>query len=182
MRVRALLAIVLASFGFSNAVRADPVDTAFSDAIALFERAAPALGTMPFGVDLVAFRDALSLGRFNSTHWGGTMLLDLRVETKVEGGCRDYAAFVRLPPRQGRVTLVICPEFSTPGTPELRRLTIIHEMVHVVAGADECRAMAFAAAVETAALGRFTPVDRYWQTKGCAGSGFGLPQSNSRSD
>ena len=175
MRLLATLAIVLASLGFSNSVRADPIDIAFSDAIALFERAAPALGAAPHGVELAAFRDALSLGRFNSTHWGGTVLLDLRVETKVAGGCRDYAAFVRLPPREGRISLVICPEFATAGTPELRRLTILHEMVHVVAGADECRAMAFAAAVENAALGRFTPVDRYWQAKGCAGSGFGLP-------
>ena len=35
--------------------------------------------------------------------------------------------------------------------------------------------MAFAAEVERLATGRFTPVDRYWHSNGCAGSAFSLP-------
>lgn len=175
MRLFSTLAALTALVALTGPVRADAVDTALSDAIALFERAAPALGAAPQGVDLAAYREALTLGTFTSPFWGETLNLDLQVATRAEGACRDYAAYVRLPPREGTVPLVICPEFSTAGTRDLRRLTIVHEMVHVVAGADECRAMAFAAAVEQAALGSFTRVDAYWQAKGCAGSGFSLP-------
>jgi hypothetical protein len=73
------------------------------------------------------------------------------------------------------VRLTLCPQFSEEGSRELRRLTVLHEMVHVVAGPDECRAMAFAARIEHLATGSFTPVDRYWQANGCDRSGFGLP-------
>ena len=77
--------------------------------------------------------------------------------------------------RNGRFVFV-CPTFFSSGADSLRRLTILHELVHVVSDADECRAMAFAAAVEQAALGRFTAVDTYWQRNGCAGSRYALPR------
>jgi len=35
--------------------------------------------------------------------------------------------------------------------------------------------MAFAARVEQAATGRFTPVGAYWQASRCAASAFSLP-------
>jgi hypothetical protein len=73
------------------------------------------------------------------------------------------------------VSLVICPQFSAEGSNSLRALTILHEMVHVVAGPNECRAMAFAARIEKLATNRFTDVSRYWQANKCEGSGFSLP-------
>ena len=73
------------------------------------------------------------------------------------------------------VPLVVCPRFFTPGADELRELTILHEMVHVVAGTNECQAMAFAARVQHAATGRFTPVDGYWRASGCESSQYRLP-------
>jgi hypothetical protein len=91
------------------------------------------------------------------------------------GSCQRFAAYVRLPPEDGKVELVFCPQFVNEGTPALRRLTILHEMVHVVAGPDECRAMAFAAHIENLATGGFTPVDPYWRANNCADSGFNLP-------
>ena len=57
----------------------------------------------------------------------------------------------------------------------LRTLTILHELVHVVAGPNECRAMAFAARIENLASGHFTDVSRYWQANSCNNSGFRLP-------
>lgn len=169
----AILAGLLLSPAASPA-RADSVQTAFNDSIAAFEQARPELGTTRFGVDIAAYRDALTLGRFASSHWGGSLAVAL--ETGGSGsGCARFAAYVPLPPQNGVVPLVICRQFSEEGTAALRRLTILHEMVHVVAGPDECRAMAFAAEVEVLATGRFTPVERYWQTNGCEGSAFSLP-------
>ena len=154
--------------------RADVVDTAFDRAIAQFESALPRLPASLFGVDIAAYRDALTLRHFSSPHWGMPLRLEV-IEAGTEPACRRFAAFVRLPPQNGSVTLVLCPQFSTEGADALRRLTILHEMVHVVAGPDECRAMAFAAKVEQLATGSFTDVAHYWQVNGGKGSEFTLP-------
>lgn len=170
------LAVIASMLLLMPAAHADPlVDRALTDAIAAFERAAPRLGRSASGVDVAAYRDALTLGRFTSAHWGGTFAVEIVAGSDREAGCGRYAAFVRLPPRDGTVTLAICPVFSTAGADALRRLTILHEMVHVVAGPDECRAMAFAAQVETLVFGNHTPVERYWRANNCASSQFSLP-------
>lgn len=151
------------------------LNRALDAAIAMFETARPALGATELGVDVAAYRDALTLQRFDSDHWGGPVTVELVIRATASGSCGQFAAFARIPPKNGTVSLVLCPEFFTDGADDLRRLTILHEMVHVVAGADECRAMAFAARIEQAATGAFTPVDAYWQASGCEGSGFLLP-------
>ena len=92
--------------------RADAINSAISDAIALFERAAPRLSATHQGVDVTAFRDALTLGRFTSGHWGGEIALDVSEQESTSGSCARFAAFVRIPPQQGRVSLVFCPQFS----------------------------------------------------------------------
>lgn len=152
-----------------------PVERALGEAIAAFDMAAPRLGREVLGVDVAAYGDALRQRRFRSAYWGGTVNLDIVTARSGDASCQSFAAYVSLPPRDGRITLAICPVFSTPGTEALRRLTMLHEMVHVVAGPDECRAMAFAARVETLAFGNYTPVERYWQANNCARSGFSLP-------
>ena len=154
--------------------RADVVTDALNGAIAAYDRAGPSLPAIQFGVDTAAYRDALVMGRFTSPHWNEPLVLDLR-EGDAGGACARFAAHVILPPQNGAVTLVLCPQFVQTGTPALRTLTILHEMVHAVAGPDECRAMAFAAHVEQLATGTHTPVDRYWSANNCAGSGFSLP-------
>jgi hypothetical protein len=151
------------------------LERALDQAIETFERARPHLASSEAGVDVATYRDALTLQRFSSAHWGGTIRVDLAIREGNGGSCGRYAAFVRLPPENGMVQLVFCPQFFSPDADALRRLTVLHEMVHVVAGPDECRAMAFAARVEQAATGRFTPVEAYWRASGCAGSGFRLP-------
>lgn len=175
MAFRTVLIFGLALLSGIVPARAGAVQTALNDAIAAFERAQPHLTASEFGVDVAAYGEALMLGRFSSTHWGGAIAVDLIAQQHAGGSCTRYAAFVRLPPQSGAVPLVFCPQFSAQGNNALRRLTVLHEMVHVVAGPDECRAMAFAAKVEQAATGRFTPVERYWRANGCAGSGFSLP-------
>ncbi len=151
------------------------VERALAGALEDFERALPALDAELFGVDVGAYRDALSLQQFASARWGATVRVAIQTQGDDGGKCAQFAAFTRVPPRDGVVPLVLCPRFFTEGADALRRLTILHEMVHVVAGADECQAMAFAAQVEQLASGRWTQVDAYWRASGCGGSGFRLP-------
>ena len=151
------------------------LERALAAAIATFEAALPHLDTSEFGVDVAAYRDALTLGRFSSGHWGGTVSVATVIRDGATGSCGRFAAFVRIPPENGSVSLVLCPQFFADGADALRELTVLHEMVHVVAGGDDCRAMAFAARVQQAANGRFTPVGAYWSANGCEESAFRLP-------
>lgn len=173
MRILVLSAALLLCL--AGPARADPATEAFDAAIAQFEAARPDLGPEVAGVSVAAYRDALTLRRFTSPHWGRELRLVVAMAEEARGACARFAAHVLLPPADDSVTLTLCPQFRTSGTDALRRLTILHELVHVVAGPDECRAMAFAARVEQAASGSFTPVDAYWQANGCASSGFLLP-------
>lgn len=175
MRLLTALALLIAIAAPAQTARADAISTALTEAIAAFKAARDRFPPALFGVEVAAYGDALTIGRFASGHWGGALSVDLHESRDANGSCARYAAFVRLPPQDGVVRLTLCPQFSDEGTAGLRRLTVLHEMVHVVAGPDECRAMAFAAHVEEAATGAFTPVDRYWQTNACEGSGFSLP-------
>ena len=152
------------------------LDRAIAAAIATFEAARPHLGDSEMGVDVAAYRDALTFRRFAAANGGGTVTVEIAIRDTQTGSCTRFAAFTRIPPENGVVRLVFCPQFFSPGADGLRELTVLHEMVHVVAGPDECQAMAFAARVEQAATGTFTPVDAYWQASGCEGSGFGLPK------
>lgn len=175
MKVFLALAAVLALAPPASGDEPALLEQALTRATASFERAHPRLAADALGVDVAAYRDALTLQRFRSDVWGGTVTVTTAIRDAATGSCSRYAAFVRIPPEDGVVTLVLCPQFFTAGADALRELTILHEMVHVVAGRDECQAMAFAAQVEMAARGAFTPVDAYWQASGCAGSAFSLP-------
>lgn len=173
MRFCLLLLVFLLST--LSPARADVVDAAFDRAISQFETARQKLPAELFGVDIAAYRAALTFRKFTSSHWGGTITMRVENGSETNNSCSRYAAFVRLPPSEGEVSLVLCPQFSTDGADALRTLTILHELVHVVAGPNECRAMAFAAHVEQAATGGFTDVGSYWRANGCEGSGFRLP-------
>jgi hypothetical protein len=154
---------------------ASALDAALDAAVETFEKALPELGETEFGVDVAAYRNALGLQPFHSAYWGGTITLDIERREGATGSCSSFAAFVVIPPENGTVRLVLCLQFFTPGADALRELTMLHEMVHVVAGADECRAMAFAATVQMAATGAFTSVDAYWRSSGCEASRYSLP-------
>lgn len=167
-----LLAILLVTL---SPARADTASAAFDRAIGQFEKALPRLPADSLGVDIEAYRDVLTLRSFSSRYWGGTVRLKVDDNAAGDAACKRFAAFVRLPPHSGTVSLVLCPQFFAEGSDALRTLTILHELVHVVAGPDECRAMAFAARIEQLATGRHTPVERYWQANQCARSGFSLP-------
>ncbi|WP_224704583.1 hypothetical protein [Devosia aquimaris] len=151
------------------------LDRALDSARAQFARALPQLGATAHGVDVAAYRKALLLQTFTGGAWDGPVTPSLTIRTEATGSCAKFAAFVRMPPEDGVVPLVLCPQFFAPGADALRALTILHEMVHVVAGRDECQAMAFAAHVEVLASGRFTPVDAYWAASRCQQSPFSLP-------
>lgn len=161
--MRHLLALVL--LAFATTASADEPQQAINRAIELFEAAAPQLPAKLHGVDREQYRAALTLGQ-------GVALIS---ESDPADRCSRFAAYTLLPAQNGVVRLVFCPRFFSDGNGALRTLTVLHEMVHVVAGPDECRAMAFAAAIEHRATGRFTPVDAYWQANRCENSGFSLP-------
>jgi hypothetical protein len=171
----ALFGFLLACLSVPAMAQQRLLDSAIDTAIASFETAWPRLEAEMFGVDTAAYRDALTLQRFQSAHWGGTVSVELAISGDDTGSCARFAAYTRIPPEGGTVRMVLCPQFFTPGADDLRALTILHEMVHVVAGADECQAMAFAARVQQAASGTFTPVDAYWKANGCPGTAFELP-------
>lgn len=166
-----LLGLIIAPSVHAEAL----VNSALDDAIAAFAKAAPRLGSGTFDVDVPAYGEALTQRRFVSGYWGEMINVSIVTARSTDPGCNSFAAYVSLPPRDGVVTLVTCPQFLSPGAETLRRLTILHEMVHVVAGPDECRAMAFAARLEQLALGQHTPVERYWRANNCATSPFSLP-------
>lgn len=151
------------------------LDAAIDRSVETFERALPQLGAADFGVDAAAYRDALSLQRFQSSHWSGTVTVDMAISPDTADLCGRFAAYTRLPPESGKVRLVLCPQFFTPGAEALRELTILHEMVHVVAGRDECQAMAYAARIQQIAHGAFTPVTAYWQANDCPDGRYSLP-------
>lgn len=175
MRVLVGFLLLVLAMGPAAAQDGTLLDRALDEAFAIFEAALPDLGASEFGVDVAAYRAALGLQRFSSARWGGTVTVDVQMRGEASGSCGEFAAFVRVPPDKGVVPLVLCPKFFTKGADELRALTVLHEMVHVVAGTDECQAMAFAARVQQAATGRFTPVDEYWRQSGCSKSAYRLP-------
>lgn len=168
------LAVALLLSGKAMAQQQAMLDEAFRAAQKTFERALPGMGETQFGVDIEDYGNALLAKRFTSSHWKGAVTLKTEMGDG-KGSCSRFAAFVRIPPNQGVVTLVLCPQFFTKGADALRELTILHEMVHVVAGPDECRAMALAALIQQRATGKFTPVDGYWTASGCEGGRFRLP-------
>ena len=175
-RIRILMALILSCLG--SAAQADDqalLERALATARVQAERALPALDGQAYGVDLAAYQAALRLAPFASAVWGGQTRVDLQIRSEATGSCSRYAAFVRMPPENGTVPLVLCPQFFTPGADGLRVLTILHEMVHVVAGRDECQAMALAARIEHLATGAFTPVDAYWAASQCDRSAYALP-------
>lgn len=167
--------LCLAVFSTAAPAQADPIGRALDDAKAYFRQAAPALSGNPFGVDLRAYSDALFEGNFTSSHWGRRVELIIFDQPDTSGLCSKFAAFVTTPPRDGKITLTLCPQFSRQGTDALRTLTILHELVHVVAGPDECRAMAFAAQVEFLASGAYSRVDAYWEAHKCQHSAHKMP-------
>lgn len=172
--MRFLLALFVVLLAPIAPARADVVEAAFDNAFALFESVYPQLAPTEFGLDTAAYRDALTLRRFTSPHWGRALALEVS-QGGSEAPCARFAAYVPLPPGENTAKLVICPQFVEGGTLSLRTLTVLHELVHVVAGANECRAMAFAARIEQLATGAWTPVNNYWQANSCDSSGFSLP-------
>jgi hypothetical protein len=175
-RVRTIVWLVLCSL--AGTVQADDramLARAIDGAAEQFEAARPGLDRQLFGVDVEAYRDALYRQQFRGGAWQGETQLNLELRAQSSGSCGRFAAFVRIPPQDGVVDLVLCPEFFSPGADGLRTLTVLHEMVHVVAGRDECQAMAFAARIEQLASGSFTAVDAYWRAQDCAASGYRLP-------
>ncbi|GLQ10134.1 hypothetical protein GCM10007913_20660 [Devosia yakushimensis] len=127
------------------------------------------------GVDNAAYADALKARRFHSARTGNVRDVIFVIEDSEKGSCAKFAAYVAGVSNSEAAHLFICPQFFTPGADLLRETTILHEMVHVVAGTDECQAMAYTAQIQMLATGSYVPVAKYWKENGCAGSRYRLP-------
>jgi hypothetical protein len=173
---RLLAAFVVAMFALpAQAQQSTLLDKAIADATLTFERALPQLGTTTLGVDTSAYRDALKARRFHSARTGNARDVIFVIEDSNKGSCAKFAAYVAPVANSEAAHMFLCPQFFTPGADLLRETTILHEMVHVVTGTDECQAMAYTAQVQMLANGSFVPVAKYWKENGCAGSRYGLP-------
>jgi hypothetical protein len=127
------------------------------------------------GVPTREYRDALIQRRFASSLWGTALDVQVVTNASEQGLCAGFAAYVTPAIQQSAVSLVICPRFFSPGADALRETTVLHEMVHVVAGTDECQAMAFTARIQKLATGSFQPVSEYWTRNKCDASRYRLP-------
>ena len=154
----------------------DLVDEALRSAVRTFQQAADRLDAVSMGVSKAEYGDALARGRFSSSLLGAT--LDVRVarNDSEHGLCAGFAAYVTPAIEQGAVVLTVCPRFFLPGADALRETTVLHEMVHVVAGPDECRAMAYTAQIQVLATGTFQLVQDYWNKNNCSTSRYRLPR------
>ena len=151
------------------------LDNALAGATRTFEQAMGKLGTATEGVDTAAYRDALKRHRFYSSQWDMELEVDFLIKSAEDRRCDSFAAYVIPAIESGAVNVVLCPKFFSSGADALRETTILHEMVHVVAGTDECRAMAYTAQLQFIATGRFQSVAQYWDKNRCGRSAFSLP-------
>lgn len=151
------------------------LDKAIAAATRTFERARPQMGAITMGVDNAAYADALKARRFHSARTGNARDVIYVIEESSKGSCAKFAAYVAPVANSEAAHLFICPQFFTPGADLLRETTILHEMVHVVAGTDECQAMAYTAQIQLLATGSYVPVAKYWKENGCSGSRYRLP-------
>ena len=174
--VLAAAVALLVSCTPAQAQQQEMLSDALGAAIRTFERASGHLGAVAMGVDNAAYGDALRQQRFHAPTWGAVLDVHLMIEDSGDGVCGRFAAYVRPAIDNGSINLHFCPEFFSPGADELRETTILHEMVHVVMGPDECLAMAYTAKIQALAHGTFLPITNYWNKHNCDSSGYSLPE------
>ncbi|MEO5806990.1 hypothetical protein [Devosia sp.] len=148
------------------------LDRALADAARTLARAMPKLNAVELGIPMASYKKALTrrLVRFNGATANAPISFVFAREG--EGSCDRFVAYVRGP----GAAMYLCPKFFSRGADAQRETTILHEMVHIVAGPDECLAMAFTARVQFVASGTFQPVAQYWAANGCPQSKYALPQ------
>jgi len=151
------------------------VEDALRAAQQTFELALLQLDAVTMGVPVDEYREALTQQQFASSMWHLPLKVELVTNSSDKGLCAGFAAYVTPAVDHNLMSLVLCPRFFTPGADSLRQTTILHEMVHVVAGPNECQAMAFTAHVQLLATGTFQPVRDYWSRNNCDASRYRLP-------
>lgn len=152
----------------------DVLNRALADAAATARQASDRLGAKEFGVDTAAYLEALERRVFTRPD-GHSVPVRFVIETSASGSCQKFAAYVVPVANDPGKYVFLCPQFFTPGADRLRETTLLHELVHVVAGRDECQAMAFTARLQFLASGSFQPVAKYWADSQCATSRYRLP-------
>ena len=150
----ALLLLVSPAFAQNNAM----LDQALKSARQTFAQAAPDMGAVSLGVDNSLYADALLRNRFQSP--SGQVDVGFVIEDRNGGECARFAAYVAPVADKSASYIFLCPKFFSPGADVLRETTILHELVHIVAGPDECRAMAYTAKLQSRATGAYQPVGR----------------------
>jgi hypothetical protein len=174
--IRLLCALFLAMLALpAQAQQNALLDKAIAGATRTFERALPQMGAITMGVDNSAYADALKARRFSLRPHRQCTRRHLRDRGQQQRLMRQIRRLCRPVANSDAAHLFVCPQFFTPGADLLRETTILHEMVHVVNGTDECQAMAYTAHVQMLATGSYVPVAKYWKENGCAGSRYRLP-------
>lgn len=178
--MRFLPAIALASALVTSVVPAGAqswglLDRALADAVQTFAKAQGALGSSSMGVPTAAYAQALRQLRFVPSSGSGEVQVAFQAQGEGDKACTRFAAYVIPNPAADTITINLCPQFFDSGTDALRQTTILHEMVHVVAGPGECMAMAYTAQLQFLATGAFQPVTNYWRQSGCGSSAYRLP-------
>jgi hypothetical protein len=171
----ALAAALLVSTAPAKAQSWPLLDRALAEAAQTFARAQGALGASSMGVSTETYGQALRNLRFVPPGGGAPVQVAFAAQGEGDTSCSRFAAYVIPAPAAGTITINLCPQFFASGTDGLRQTTILHELVHVVAGPDECRAMAYTAKLQWLATGTFQPVTNYWRQSGCDASPFSLP-------
>lgn len=175
-RLMQAIAAVLSVFVLAGPAVAqqDVLDRALADASATAHKASAQLGRTEFGVDTAAYLRAVQQRVFVQPD-GQIVPIHFVIEGKASGSCQKFAAYVVPVANDPGKYVFICPQFFTPGADRLRETTLLHELVHVVAGRDECQAMALTARVQYLASGSFQSVAKYWADSQCEASRYRLP-------
>ena len=154
------------------------LDQALAGAAQSFASAQGRLGSNSMGIDTDTYSDAIGQLRFRPPGGKAEVAVLFKEQDGADARCARFAAYVIPAPQDGTATIHLCPQFFRSGTDALRQTTILHEMVHVVAGPDECLAMAYTAQVQVLATGSFQPVTGYWSQSGCETSSYKLPNTS----
>lgn len=130
-----------------------------------------------WNIDPEIYRSALNQGEFYAPYWSKSVKVKYVIGTNDTPLCDTSKAYVEheeLNSRELVSTLVVCPGFFTYPHMQYQAETILHELVHVVTGPDECRAFAYAYTIIYFALSEATLNERLWSHYNCDSSTYNI--------
>lgn len=129
-----------------------------------------------WNIDPELYSAALNERSFYAPHWGLKVNVDYIIETERAGTCNGSYAYVShtdTVPGEMSATVHICPYFFE-ADPYVKLETVLHELVHVVTGVGECRAMAYTFALTQFGTGFASLDEAYWARHNCETSEYNI--------